>query len=44
MSALWLQRHAQPLVAPGVCYGHSNMPADDKATAAAALLVLTNSH
>ena len=37
MSSLWLQRHAQPLVAPGVCYGRSNMPADDKATAAAAL-------
>ncbi|QMV72498.1 histidine phosphatase family protein [Comamonas piscis] len=37
MSALWLQRHAQPLVAPGVCYGRSNMAADDKATAAAAI-------
>lgn len=37
MSALWLQRHAQPLVAPGICYGRTNMAADDKATAAAAL-------
>ncbi len=36
MSALWLQRHAQPLVAPGVCYGRTDMAADDKATAAAA--------
>ena len=37
MSALWLQRHAQPLIAPGVCYGRTDMAADDKATAAAAL-------
>lgn len=36
MTALWLQRHAQPLVAPGVCYGRTDMAADDKATAAAA--------
>ncbi|WP_313332633.1 histidine phosphatase family protein [Comamonas sp.] len=36
MSAMWLQRHAQPLVAPGVCYGRTDMAADDKATAAAA--------
>lgn len=36
MSALWLQRHAQPLVGPGVCYGRTDMAADDKATAAAA--------
>ena len=36
MSALWLQRHAQPLVAPGVCYGRTDMAADDKATTAAA--------
>ena len=36
MSALWLQRHAQPLVAPGICYGRTDMAADDKATAAAA--------
>lgn len=36
MSALWLQRHAQPLVAPVVCYGRTDMAADDKATAAAA--------
>ena len=37
MSALWLQRHAQPLIAPGICYGRSDMAADDKATEAAAL-------
>ena len=35
-ASLWLQRHAQPLVAPGVCYGRSNLAADDKATEAAA--------
>ena len=34
---LWLQRHAQPLVAPGVCYGRSNLAADDNATTAAAV-------
>lgn len=33
---LWLQRHAQPIVAPGVCYGRSNLAADAKATVAAA--------
>lgn len=40
MSALWLQRHAQPLVAPGVCYGRSDVAADDKATEAAAQQLL----
>jgi alpha-ribazole phosphatase len=34
--ALWLVRHAQPLVAPGTCYGVLDLPADDAATAAAA--------
>ena len=29
---LWLVRHAQPLVAPGVCYGRTDMPADADAT------------
>lgn len=33
---LWLVRHAQPLVAPGVCYGATDMPADADATAQAA--------
>ena len=33
---LWLVRHAQPLIAPGVCYGASDVPADDAATQAAA--------
>ena len=32
---LWLVRHAQPLVAPGVCYGATDMPADADATAQA---------
>ena len=33
---LWLVRHAQPLVAPGVCYGRLDLPADMAATAASA--------
>lgn len=33
---LWLVRHAQPLVAPGVCYGSTDIPADAAATQAAA--------
>ncbi len=33
---LWLVRHAQPLVAPGICYGALDVPADTQATAAAA--------
>lgn len=33
---LWLVRHAQPLVAPGVCYGATDIPADPDATAQAA--------
>ncbi|MFG5776144.1 histidine phosphatase family protein [Comamonas sp. J-3] len=40
MSALWLQRHAQPLVAAGTCYGRSDMAADDKASAEAAKQLL----
>jgi alpha-ribazole phosphatase len=34
---LWLIRHAQPLVAPGVCYGALDMAADSAATALAAM-------
>ena len=34
--ALWLMRHAQPLIAPGICYGRLNMPADAEATRACA--------
>lgn len=34
---LWLLRHAQPLVAPGVCYGQLDVPADPHATVQAAL-------
>lgn len=33
---LWLLRHAQPLIAPGVCYGALDMAADAEATQAAA--------
>ena len=33
---VWLVRHAQPLVAAGVCYGMTDMAADDAATLAAA--------
>lgn len=33
---LWLVRHAQPLVEPGVCYGALNVPADSQATLDAA--------
>lgn len=33
---LWLVRHAQPLVEPGVCYGASDMAADPAATQLAA--------
>ena len=33
---LWLVRHAQPLVAAGVCYGASDLPAEDAATRACA--------
>lgn len=36
MSRLWLVRHARPLVAPGLCYGRLDMPADAAATRAAA--------
>ncbi|MGH8847776.1 MAG: histidine phosphatase family protein [Polaromonas sp.] len=30
---LWLARHAQPLVAPGICYGRLDVAADADATA-----------
>ena len=33
---LWLQRHAQPLIASGVCYGALDVPADAQATVRAA--------
>ncbi len=36
MSALWLIRHARPLVAPGLCYGATDLLADPEATRAAA--------
>lgn len=29
---LWLVRHAQPLIAPGICYGQLDMTADPEAT------------
>ncbi|MES2945638.1 MAG: histidine phosphatase family protein [Pseudomonadota bacterium] len=30
--SLWLVRHAQPLIAPGICYGQLDMAADVQAT------------
>lgn len=33
---IWLVRHAQPLIAPGVCYGALDVPADVDATQHAA--------
>lgn len=33
---LWVVRHAQPLIAPGICYGALNVPADPQATQLAA--------
>ena len=33
---LWLVRHAQPLIAPGVCYGTTDVSADAAATQTAA--------
>lgn len=33
---IWLVRHAQPLIAPGVCYGALDVPADADATQHAA--------
>ncbi len=33
---LWLARHAQPLIGPGICYGRHDVPADAHATAQAA--------
>ena len=35
--ALWIARHALPLVAPGICYGAMDVPAQEEATLAAAL-------
>ena len=34
---IFLVRHAQPLIAPGLCYGATDMPADEAATRDAAL-------
>lgn len=33
---LWLVRHALPLIAPGICYGATDVPADEAATQTAA--------
>ena len=33
---LWVVRHAQPRVAPGICYGALDLPAEPEATARAA--------
>jgi alpha-ribazole phosphatase len=37
--AVWLVRHAQPLIPAGVCYGITDMAADDEATRTAAAVV-----
>jgi alpha-ribazole phosphatase len=34
--SMWLVRHAQPVIEPGVCYGQLDVPADAEATAACA--------
>jgi alpha-ribazole phosphatase len=34
--SLWVVRHAQPLIAPGICYGALDVPADPVATDQAA--------
>ncbi|WP_311221850.1 MULTISPECIES: histidine phosphatase family protein [unclassified Acidovorax] len=36
MPKLWLVRHAQPLIDPGICYGRHDVPADAAATRQAA--------
>ncbi|MCS4511028.1 histidine phosphatase family protein [Xylophilus ampelinus] len=36
MTRLWLVRHAVPLLAPGICYGRTDVPADPAATRRAA--------
>lgn len=33
---LWLVRHAQPLIAPGICYGATDVAVDEQATRQAA--------
>ncbi len=38
--ALWLVRHARPLVEPGICYGATDMPADATATQSCALALV----
>lgn len=35
--SLWLLRHAEPLIAPGVCYGQLDVPADPSLTLQAAM-------
>lgn len=36
-ACLWLLRHAQPLIAQGVCYGRLDVPADPSQTLQAAM-------
>ena len=36
MTRLWLVRHAVPLLAPGICYGRTDVPPDSAATLRAA--------
>ena len=40
-NSFWLVRHAQPLIAPGICYGQLNMPADAEASRACAAELAT---
>jgi alpha-ribazole phosphatase len=39
--ALWIVRHAKPLIAPGICYGALDIAADATATQAAASALAT---
>lgn len=39
---LWLARHAQPLVASGICYGATDLAADAQATRQAALALASS--
>lgn len=38
---LWLVRHAQPLIASGICYGRKDVLADESATAECARMLAT---
>lgn len=42
--ALWVLRHAKPMVEPGVCYGRLDVPADSRHTWGAATAMLRHWH